>query len=273
MSKQKHINKLIKDGYCLIPPIIDKKKCIFLKEELNKSHKKYKNFYAGNEKSKHRLNHQNDEKIVYNLQNKNLEFIRIASSKKIIDIVEPYLKRGSYEQSDEIIIRQMTARNPSKDKGAQQLHIDSRIPGLPFSIMVVATIMLDEFTSLNGATRLIPGSHLKKSYPKNNKTYKNEKIISGEPGSLLLMDGSLWHGGGENIDGTSRWGVLFTYVRWFIKQAFDFTENIPENVYSNLNNKEKTLLGLNSHPPLDEFKRISSRSKDFYYNKTYKLPI
>ena len=273
MSNQKYISKLIKEGYCLLPPIIDQNQCDFLKKRLNNFHKKYKDAYARNEKTEHRLNHQDDEKIVYNLQNKHIDFIKIASSDSIIDIVEPYLQKGSYEQADDIIIRQMTARNPSKNRGLQQLHIDSRIPGLPYSIMVVATIMLDQFTTLNGATRLIPRSHLLKNYPENRKVYKNEKIITGEPGSVLLMDGGLWHGGGENIDGTSRWGVLFTYVRWFIKQAFDFTENIPENVFSRLNNREKVLLGLNSHPPLDEFKRISSRSKDFYYNRSYKLPI
>lgn len=273
MSNQKYISNLINHGYCVIPPIISAKKCNFLKEKLNQTHAKYNNLYAKNENIKHRLNHQNDEKIVYNLQNKHLEFIKIASSKKIISIVEPYLQRGSYEQSDDIIIRQMTARNPLQNKGAQQLHIDSRIPGQSFSIMVVATIMLDEFTTLNGATRLIPGSHLTKNFPENKKTYKDEKIITGEPGSLLLMDGSLWHGGGKNIDGSSRWGILFTYVRWFIKQAFDFSANIPDDIYSKLNKREKILLGLNSYPPLDEFQRISARSKNCSYNKSYKLPL
>jgi len=273
MSNKLHINNLMKDGYCILPPVINLKKCEFLKEILNTSYLKYKDLYAKNSNSKHRLNHQDDEKIVYNLQNKHIDFIKMASNKNILDIVNPYLKTGSYEQGDEVIIRQMTARNPSKDRGFQQLHIDSRIPGLPFSIMVVATIMIDEFTTLNGATRLIPKSHLLKKYPQNNKLYKSEKIITGEPGSLLLMDGSLWHGGGENHEGSSRWGLLFTYVRWFIKQAFDFTENIPPNIFSRLHIKEKTLLGLNSHPPIDEFQRISSRSKEFYSNKLYKLPM
>ena len=139
--------------------------------------------------------------------------------------------------------------------------------------MVVVTIMLDDFTKLNGATRLIPKSHQKNTFPKNNKIYKQEKQILAPKGSVLIMDGGLWHGGGENIDGSSRWCLLFTYVRWFIKQAFNFSENIPIDIYKNLTEVQKALLGLNSNPPVDEFQRISAKSILPEHNENYKLPI
>ena len=55
---------------------------------------------------------------------------------------------------------------------------------------------LTDFTDANGATRLVPGSHTKPN-PDYGGTYET---IPAEmkKGSVLIWDGSLWHGGGAN---------------------------------------------------------------------------
>ncbi len=70
----------------------------------------------------------------------------------------------------------------------------------------------------------------------------------------------------------SRWAVLPSYGRWFIKPAFNFVENIPAEIFDHLTNERKELLGLNTYPPKDEFTRITRRSKEYEWRSDYQLP-
>ena len=75
---------------------------------------------------------------------------------------------------------------------------------------------LTDFTEANGATRLVPGSHLKDN-PVYGGTYES---IPAEMkrGSVLIWDGSLWHGGGANTTGQRRTGIAMNYCAGFIRQ-------------------------------------------------------
>ena len=56
---------------------------------------------------------------------------------------------------------------------------------------------LTDFTEANGATRLVPGSHLRDHSPDYGAPY--DSIAAEMPkGSVLIWHGSLWHGGGAN---------------------------------------------------------------------------
>ena len=56
---------------------------------------------------------------------------------------------------------------------------------------------LTDFTEANGATRIIPGSHLADHSPDYGSRY--DSIPAEMPkGSVLVWHGSLWHGGGAN---------------------------------------------------------------------------
>ena len=75
---------------------------------------------------------------------------------------------------------------------------------------------LTDFTDANGATRLVPGSHLK-----DNPVYGGVyDTIPAEmrKGSVLIWDGALWHGGGANRTSTRRTGIAMNYCAGFIRQ-------------------------------------------------------
>jgi len=268
----KEINKLKKDGYLILKNIISKKECRDYISILESIYSKYKLRYAKNEKKLHKLNDQKQEKIIYNLHNKNFKFLKLINKNPVYKIVEKYLNLGSYNKKEVINLRQYTGRSPIPGKGDQQLHIDSRIPGCSFPLMTVVTWMLDDFNLDNGSTKLIPKSHKYDSFPVNKKKYKTEKIITGTRGSVLIMDGSLWHGGSLNKSLNNRWSILATYVRHFYKPAFDFSSNIPYTIYKKLSRNQKKIFGLTSIPPKDEFTRISSISANPFLKNKYKLP-
>ena len=106
----------------------------------------------------------------------------------------------------------------------------------------------------------------------NNKKYDEEISVEAKQGSALIFDGSLWHGGSGKTSDASRWAVIPTYGRSFIKPAFNFTENIPSNIFNQLTDERKKLLGLNSCPPKDEFTRITRLSNEYEWKKGYELP-
>ena len=110
---------------------------------------------------------------------------------------------------------------PAIDPGeiAQPIHADDMvIPLAKPHIPIVCNSMwaLTDFTEANGATRLVPGSHLKDN-PVYGGTYDS---VPGEmkKGSVLIWDGSLWHGGGANKTDKRRTGIAMNYCAGFVRQ-------------------------------------------------------
>lgn len=90
-------------------------------------------------------------------------------------------------------VAQVHGREPLAGFGQQGLHADARprSPSEPFS--VVTTIwMIDDFTQDNGATRIVPRSHLSRRPPPKalagpGAHHKDEIIVTGSAGMVLLF--------------------------------------------------------------------------------------
>ena len=107
-------------------------------------------------------------------------------------------------------LSQFGGRDPLPGYGQQGLHADwmARAPKEPFHV-VTAIWMLDEFTRDNGATRVVPGSHIQPAQPPKAMAdpashHPNEMIVTAPAGSILVFNGHLWHGGTRNNSHRSR---------------------------------------------------------------------
>lgn len=115
-------------------------------------------------------------------------------------------------------VAQLTGREPLPGYGAQGLHGDwtTRAKGEPFRI--VTTIwLLDDFTSDNGATRVVPGTHHLLTQPPKSladpaSRHPEQKIIIAEAGSVLVFNGHLWHSGTRNETNRSRRALQCSFV-------------------------------------------------------------
>jgi ectoine hydroxylase-related dioxygenase (phytanoyl-CoA dioxygenase family) len=93
--------------------------------------------------------------------------------------------------------------DPNTDVG-QPLHVDMGAIADEKGYWVCNTVwMLDDFTSENGATRMIPGSHRWRTRPQDVladplATHPNEVLLTGKAGSVAIMNAHLWHGGTAN---------------------------------------------------------------------------
>ena len=105
-------------------------------------------------------------------------------------------------------------------EGAQMLHRDRGVWGATLTRAVetqFSTIWaLTDFTHQNGATRIVPGSH---RWDKDRQPADDE-IVSAEmrAGSVLLYNGTVIHGGGENTTPKERVGVLLHYTLNWLRQ-------------------------------------------------------
>lgn len=106
---------------------------------------------------------------------------------------------------------------------------------------------VDDFTSENGATMVIPGSHI---------MGKGGVPVSVEcpAGSMIVFDSRLWHCAGVNTSGKPRLGINQQFTASWIKQQLDYCRALD---VSGLKPRTQQLLGYYTRVPanLDEFYR------------------
>src|SRR5204863_1400568 len=78
--------------------------------------------------------------------------------------------------------------------------------------------MLDDFTSENGATRVIPGSHKWGRRPQHvledpRAPHPEEILVLGRAGSIAVMNSHAWHGGTANRTAAPRLAMHAFYCR------------------------------------------------------------
>jgi len=273
MRVEEYIKLLDKDGFIILPDVISETECQTFKNFLEEDYKRFSRFYdRSNEKKENELSDKSGEKVVFNLHNKNISWFNLFEHRKVISVLDKFLKSGSYNNDEPYYLNNISARCPMKGFGHQQLHLDSNIAGVNYPLIANVMWLLDDFTVDNGATRVVPGSHKWHTYAPNGENHENEIRITGSKGSVIIFNANLWHGGGENKTNESRWALVLGYARWFIKPSFEYLQNTPKSIFKQLSIEQKKLLGFNLIPPKDEFTRMRRRSSFFEEPFDYKLP-
>ena len=98
-----------------------------------------------------------------------------------------------------------------------------------------------DFTDANGATRVVPGSHLAED--KLRYELADTEPAEMERGSVLLYVGSLYHGGGPNASEVDRVGVNITYSVGWLRQEENQFLTVPPEIARELPERLQRLLG------------------------------
>ncbi|MBL8299380.1 MAG: phytanoyl-CoA dioxygenase family protein [Rhodanobacteraceae bacterium] len=114
--------------------------------------------------------------------------------------------------------------------------------GIAPPVTVTAVWMLTDFTRTNGATELVPGTHLSGAYPDKLAEYPIEQP-EAIAGSLLVFDGRLWHGNGANSGDSERIGVLATYCAPQFRQQENAMLGVEPALWDEMPERLKARLG------------------------------
>jgi len=107
---------------------------------------------------------------------------------------------------------------------------------------------LTDFTEANGATRVIPGSHL---WDDDREPSPDETVPAEMPkGSVLLYNAATYHGGGANrTEEEWRWALYTSYnLGWLKQEEQQFLVNPPE-IARHYSERLQRLVGYQMHTP------------------------
>lgn len=143
---------------------------------------------------------------------------------------------------------------------AQVLHSDQQFAPFATPVPLVCNIvwMLVDFTRENGATRLVPGTHLLPPPVIRMETNEQgvrtlvqpdvEPMIAEAPaGSALVFDGRIWHGAGANATDAPRPAIFSYYCQPYVRQQENMPMSLNDDVYEALSEREKALVGFEAH--------------------------
>ena len=268
-QKKRSLNEINSRGYTVIKNLVPQK---IINDYLELTKKIYE---KRNGTSKHTPRVWNTAKVIHNLQNKDLRYVKILQNKIFDEILrkninDPYFRNLKRNQSN-YILNNYQAR--SSGKGPLFLHIDSGIPTGEVTTFIQISIPLEETNKQTGCTVVVPKSHKSKRF--SDRKTKKFKYLEGKPGDVFIWDGNLWHGSLPNKTDQTRWTLIATFSNWKFKGTFDIPRSMSEKDYKKLNLKEKVLLGYLSIPSHSEDQRVSSsyktsqlkkRVRDYYIN-------
>jgi ectoine hydroxylase-related dioxygenase (phytanoyl-CoA dioxygenase family) len=175
---------------------------------------------------------------IYNLLVHGDLYERIPVHPNVLPVVEGVLDGGC-------LVSSLSSIAIGPEESAQPIHADDQLIPIPkpHPPTVCNTMWaLTDFTEDNGATRLVPGSHLLDHSPTYGQDYPS---IAAEmsKGSVLVWHGSLWHGGGANRTGTRRVGVAMNYCAGYIRQQENQQLGIPLEVARRFSPRLRQLVG------------------------------
>ena len=135
-------------------------------------------------------------------------------------------------------------------------HVDVPLGQLPeplpdFPLTTQNAFMLDDFTAHNGATRIVPGSHLTRRKPRwTEDGVDGEITLTAPAGSVAIGLSNTWHRSGPNETDAPRRAILSYYCRSWIKPFNDFQGSIPAEKAATFSTRLRYLLGYSGAPPV-----------------------
>jgi ectoine hydroxylase-related dioxygenase (phytanoyl-CoA dioxygenase family) len=163
---------------------------------------------------------------------------RVPVHSNVLPVVERVLDPGC-------LVSSLSSINIGPGETAQPIHADDILMPIPKPhppTVCNSMWALTDFTDANGATRIIPGSHLFDHSPTYGQHY--DSIPAEMPrGSVLVWHGSLWHGGGANHTEGRRVGIAMNYCAGYIRQQENQQLGLAPELVRTFSPRLKELVG------------------------------
>ena len=150
----------------------------------------------------------------------------------------------------EIKLSSLNYRAAKPGMGLQKLHVDWHETAGPGDYKVCNSIwLLNDFSQENGATRIVPGTHLNGQLPQDvlgdpSATHQDEQLIEASAGSVVIFNSHAWHGGTNNTTDKPRRAIHSYFCRKDQPQQVDQKKYILRETLGRLPSSAVMLLGL-----------------------------
>lgn len=173
---------------------------------------------------------------VYNLIAKTRVLDELCLHSQVLALIEGYLE-------DEVQISQTLGITLYPDQPAQALHRDDGYYPMPrprLPLIMNAFWAITDFTAENGATHILPGTHITTdAEPPHEEPLRAEMPA----GSVIVYDGSLFHGGGANQSSAPRIGLTMLYARAWLRQQENQYLAVPREIIRGMSRRQQKLMG------------------------------
>lgn len=179
---------------------------------------------------------------VYSVLNKTRTCDRIADHPRVLALLDR-LFLPNY------LLSMLQVINILPGEQAQLLHTDDGFYPLPRprAALGAATIWaIDDFTADNGATDIVPGSHL---WGQRTSEETEREPVMMKAGSCVFFLSTLWHGGGANRSAAPRLAVTAQYCEPWLRPQEAFTLSTTRDTVRAVSEDIRRMLGYSIHPP------------------------
>lgn len=109
--------------------------------------------------------------------------------------------------------------------------------------------LLDDFTPENGATRVVPGSHLQTKTPHQllpdpSAPHPDEVVLLGKAGEVVVFNAHTWHGGTLNRTDKPRRAMHGYFTRRHQQQQLDQQKYLRQETWDALSPAARVVLGV-----------------------------
>jgi ectoine hydroxylase-related dioxygenase (phytanoyl-CoA dioxygenase family) len=240
MAPQDEVRRLAEDGWCVIPGVLSPAEADAVRARL----------WAAAEESERRgaatrnigLDPNRHNVRVFNLIDLDPVFIELIQHPLAIAMVESLL-------GADVLVSNFTANIALPGSGSMELHSDQSIvvpqPWFaPWSINIIWC--LNDVREANGATRYLPGSHRFRTADEvPADALAHMRPFEAPIGSIIAMDGRLWHTSGANVTADEERALLFGYYsRAFLRPQQNWNAALSPDTIAGLSPAMRAWLGL-----------------------------
>ena len=183
-------------------------------------------------------------KRVYSLAGKGDVFMKLAEQPRVLELVDALLMPNW-------LLSNLQSIRIFPGETEQPWHADDTFYPVPrpHPTLAVSVIWaLEDFDEDNGATEIIPGSHL---WGDEHPDARPREIVRAvmRAGSAIVFDGATWHRGGANRSQRTRLGMSPQYCQPWLRPQESQLLIVPPEMARRCSPRGRSMLGYNIHPP------------------------
>ncbi len=128
--------------------------------------------------------------------------------------------------------------------GAVQGPLRKATQAIAAPLVAQTMLFVSDFTEANGATRLVPGSHMTGSQPDQSVPHVVPSVAAeGPAGTIAIWEGRTWHSAGPNTSNETRYGMPTLYAAPQMRTLMNFTLGTRSGIVDEAPERLRQLLG------------------------------